>query len=67
MNYLFIHTCGQYAGAGLATSWSNGVVLCVNVVYLCHFKDRDAKRVGRRVDALLRDDDPAAAPVSRHP
>ena len=46
MNYLFIHTFGWgYAGAGLATSWSNGVVLCVNVVYLCHFKDRDARRV----------------------
>jgi len=54
MNYLFIHTFGWgYAGAGLATSWSNGVVLCVNVAYLCHFKNRDAKRVD--------DDDDAAA------
>ena len=58
MNYLFIHTFGWgYAGAGLATSWSNGVVLCVNVAYLCHFKDRDAKRVDG-------DDDAAAARVS---
>ena len=32
MNYLFIHAFGWgYAGAGLATSWSNGVVLSINV------------------------------------
>ena len=41
MNYLFIHAFGWgYAGAGLATSWSNGVVLSINVAYLCFFKDK---------------------------
>ena len=69
MNYLFIHTFGWgYAGAGLATSWSNGVVLCVNVVYLCHFKDRDARRVSvlevTNVDDAPSGDDDAAARVS---
>jgi len=63
MNYLFIHAFGWgYAGAGLATSWSNGVVLSVNVAYLCLFKDRDAKRRG--VDDVPSGDDDAAARVS---
>ena len=63
MNYLFIHAFGWgYAGAGLATSWSNGVVLSVNVAYLCLFKDRDANRRG--VDDVPSGDDDAAARVS---
>ena len=65
MNYLFIHAFGWgYAGAGLATSWSNGVVLSVNVAYLCFFKGRDAK--GRGVDdAPPSGDDDAARLSSR--
>jgi len=35
VNYLFIHQFEWgYAGAALATSWSNGVVLLMNVAYL---------------------------------
>lgn len=35
-NVLFIRGLGLgFVGAGLATSWSNGVVLCMNVGYLC--------------------------------
>ena len=38
-NVVFIHTLGLgYVGAGLATSWSNGVVLCLNVLYASWFK-----------------------------
>jgi MATE family multidrug resistance protein len=40
VNYVFIHAFKWgYAGAGLATSWSNGVVLLVNVSYLRYFKE----------------------------
>lgn len=38
-NIVFIHALGLgYVGAGLATSWSNGVVLCLNVLYASWFK-----------------------------
>lgn len=38
-NVVFIHALGLgYVGAGLATSWSNGVVLCLNVLYASWFK-----------------------------
>ena len=51
MNYLFIHAFGWgYAGAGLATSWSNGVVLSINVAYLCFFKDKSLLKRGGRGD-----------------
>ena len=38
-NVVFIRVLGLgYAGAALATSWSNGVVLCINVGYLAFVK-----------------------------
>ena len=38
-NVVFIHALGLgYVGAGLASSWSNGVVLCLNVLYASRFK-----------------------------
>lgn len=40
-NLLFIRGFGLgFVGAGLATSWSNGVVLCINVSYLCFHPSR---------------------------
>ena len=44
-NVVFIHTLGLgYVGAGLATSWSNGVVLCLNVLYASRFKKDEPGR-----------------------
>ena len=38
-NVVFIHALKfGYVGAALATSWSNGVVLCLNVLYAVRFK-----------------------------
>ena len=40
-NLLFINVFGLgFVGAGLATSWSNGVVLAINVSYLCFHPSR---------------------------
>ena len=44
-NVVFIHTLGLgYVGAGLATSWSNGVVLCLNVLCASRFKKDEPGR-----------------------
>ena len=44
VNLVLIRTCGLgYVGAGLATSWSNGVVLAINVGWLCFDKSHIAR------------------------
>eukprot|EP00227_Mantoniella_beaufortii_P003037 CAMPEP_0197611722 /NCGR_PEP_ID=MMETSP1326-20131121/55945_1 /TAXON_ID=1155430 /ORGANISM="Genus nov. species nov., Strain RCC2288" /LENGTH=286 /DNA_ID=CAMNT_0043180401 /DNA_START=120 /DNA_END=977 /DNA_ORIENTATION=- len=41
VNLVLIHSLGLgYVGAALATSWSNGVVLAINVGYLCFHPSR---------------------------
>ena len=55
-NLLFIRGLGLgFVGAGLATSWSNGVVLCINVSYLCFHPSRRAIKpaAGGRVHFLF--------------